>query len=59
MEVVWAEGKTHLIADALSRNPIFDPPEDEGDQMALCYGVQPKDPLLHEIYEAAMADTNY
>jgi hypothetical protein len=59
MEVIWTEGKTHLIADALSRNPIFDPPESSGDQLALCYGVQPKDPLLHEIYDAAVADPVY
>jgi hypothetical protein len=59
MEVIWTEGKTHLIADAMSRNPIFDPPESSGDQMALCYGVQPKDPLLHEIYDAAVADPGY
>jgi hypothetical protein len=56
MEVIWTEGKSHLIAYALSRNPIFDPPESSGDQMALCYGVQPKDPLLHDIYDAAVAD---
>jgi hypothetical protein len=59
MEVIWTKGKTHLIADALSRNPIFDPPESSGDQLALCYGVQPKDPLLHEIYDAAVADPDY
>jgi hypothetical protein len=59
MEVIWTKGKTHLIVDALSRNPIFDPPESSGDQMALCYGVEPKDPLLHEIYDAAVADPNY
>jgi hypothetical protein len=59
MEVIWTEGKSHLIADALSRNPIFDPPEDSGNHMVLCYGVQPKDPLLHSIYDAAMADPIY
>jgi hypothetical protein len=59
MEVIWTEGKSHLIADALSRNPIFYPPESSGDQMALCYGVQPKDPLLHDIYDAAVADPVY
>jgi hypothetical protein len=48
-----------LIADALSRNSIFDPPEDSGDRMALCYGVQPKDPLLHSIYNAAISDPIY
>jgi hypothetical protein len=59
MEVIWTEGKSHLIADALSRNPIFDPPEDLSNQMALCYGVQPKDLLLHSICDAAMADPIY
>jgi hypothetical protein len=59
MVVIWTEGKSHLIADALPRNPIFDPPEDSGDQMALCYGVQPKDPLLHAIYDAAVAHPIY
>jgi hypothetical protein len=59
MEVIWTKGKSHLIADALSRNPIFDPPESSGDQMALCYGVQPKDPLLHSIYNAAISDPIY
>jgi hypothetical protein len=59
MEVIWTEGKLHLIADALSRNPIFDLPESSGDQMALCYGVQPKDPLLHSIYNAAVSDPVY
>jgi hypothetical protein len=59
MEVIWTKGKFHLIADALSRNPIFDPPEDSGNHMALCYGVQPKDPLLHSIYDAAVADPIY
>jgi hypothetical protein len=58
-EVIWTNGKSHLIADALSRNPIFDPPESSGDQMALCYGVQPKDPLLHSIYNAAISDPIY
>jgi hypothetical protein len=59
MEVVWTEGKSHSIADALSRNPIFDPPEDSGNQMALFYGVQPKDQLLHSIYNAAISDPIY
>jgi hypothetical protein len=27
--------------------------------MALCYGVQPKDPLLHSIYNAAVSDPVY
>jgi hypothetical protein len=59
MEVIWTEVKSHLIADALSRNPILDPPESSGDQMALCYGVHPKDLLLHSIYNVAISDPIY
>jgi hypothetical protein len=59
MVVIWTEDKSHLIADALSRAPIFDPPEDSDDHMSLCYGVHPKDPLLHAIYNAAIADPGY
>jgi hypothetical protein len=59
MVVIWTKGKSHLIADALSRAPIFDPPEDSGDHMALCYSVQPKDPLLHAIYNAVIEDPVY
>ena len=28
-EVKWVEGKTHMIADALSRAPVFQPKEEE------------------------------
>ena len=31
--VNWAPGKTHYIADALSRAPVFDPPEEEDVEM--------------------------
>jgi hypothetical protein len=58
-EVVWTEGKSHLIADALSRNTIFDLLEDSRDHIALCYGVQPKDLLLHSINNAAISDPIY
>jgi hypothetical protein len=59
MDVIWTEGKSHLIADALSRAPIFVLLEDSSDHMVLCYGVQPKDPLLHAVYNAAIADPIY
>jgi hypothetical protein len=59
MVVICTEGKSHLIADALSRAPPFDPSEDSGNHMALCSGVQPKDLLLHAIYKAAIADPVY
>ena len=32
-EVKWVEGKTHMIADALSRAPVFQPEEDEDEAL--------------------------
>ena len=34
-QVEWVEGKNHLIADALSRAPLFAPPEEESETEAL------------------------
>jgi hypothetical protein len=48
-----------MIADALSQNPVFDPPTDNSNDTALCYGISLRDPLLHNIYEAAKKDLNY
>jgi hypothetical protein len=48
-----------MIADALSRNPVFDPPTDNSTDMALCYGISPRDPLLRNVYEAEKKDLNY
>jgi hypothetical protein len=48
-----------MIADALLRNPVFDPPTDNSSDMALCYGISPRDPLLHNFYEAAKKDLDY
>jgi hypothetical protein len=48
-----------MIADALLRNPVFDPPTDNSIDMTLCYGISPRDPLLGNIYEAAKKDLNY
>ena len=30
-EVKWVEGKTHMIADALSRAPVFQPEEEDDE----------------------------
>jgi hypothetical protein len=59
LTVTWTEGSGHMIADALSRNPVFDPPTDNSSDMALCYGISPRDPLLHNVYEVAKKDLNY
>ena len=37
-EVKWVEGKTHMIADALSRAPVFQPEEEE--DKAIDTGIQ-------------------
>jgi transposase InsO family protein len=58
-EVQWVPGKTHEIADALSRAPIFDPPE-EADIMGVTVGGrEPDDPSLRRLIEAAKKDADY
>jgi hypothetical protein len=59
LTVTWTEGSGHMIANALSHNPVFDPPTDNSSDMALCYGISPRDPLLHNVYKAAKEDLNY
>jgi hypothetical protein len=59
LTVTWTEGSGHMIADTLSRNPVFDPPTDNSSDMALSYGISPRDPLLHNVYEEAKKDLNY
>jgi hypothetical protein len=56
---MWTVGSGHMIADALSQNPVFDPPTYNSNDTALCYGIGPRDPLLHNIYETAKKDLNY
>jgi len=61
--VEWTPGKTHCIADALSRAPIFDPPEplvaEQNEVLAMARATRPADPALDYIYEAASSDENY
>jgi hypothetical protein len=59
LTVTWTEGSGHMIADALSRNPVFDPPTDNSNDTALCYGISPRDLLSHKLYETAKNDVNY
>jgi len=54
--VIWQEGKSHLIADALSRAPVFpgEPEEEEQVQanVVMCRRVS-EDPALQAIFDAA------
>jgi hypothetical protein len=59
LTVMWTEGKGHMIADALSRNPVFDPPTDNTNDTALFYGISLRDPLLQKLYKTAKNDVNY
>jgi hypothetical protein len=54
----WTKGSGYMIADALSRNPVFEPPTDNSNDTALCYSISPRDPLLHKLYETAKIDVN-
>ena len=63
--VTWSAGKTHFIADALSRNPIFSPKDEEDDyseelpsNLNIVCALQ-TDAHLSEIYEAAENDSDY
>ena len=53
-EVQWVSGKTHLIADALSRAPLFQPPEplpdDTIDSAVMCFRAT-SDPALQIIHD--------
>ena len=58
--VHWMEGKSHLIADALSRYPAFDPEDDqEGlEEVAVCRQLT-LDPALTVITDVAAEDKEY
>ncbi|QQP55719.1 Uncharacterized protein FKW44_000153 [Caligus rogercresseyi] len=62
--VVWTKGKTHLIADALSRSPVSDPTNSEDNSDIVCQMIISKDsisedPALGVIREAAKQDEAY
>ena len=61
--VEWVPGKTHLIADALSRAPVFSPPENHeveaGQEAAAIHSVTTADPLLQELADDAAKDEEY
>jgi hypothetical protein len=58
-DVQWVPGKTHEIADALSRAPIFDPPEEADVMGVTANGREPDDPTLRRLIEAAKEDSGY
>ena len=54
-DVIWVPGKTHLIADALSRNPVFTAPEPEIEAI----DINLDDPLVNELQRAAQTEDEY
>ena len=59
-EVIWSPGKCHLIADALSRAPVFHPGQEEQVtcNVELAYAIA-EDPILQPLYDAAEIDSDY
>ena len=60
--VEWVPGKSHLIADALSRAPHFSPAEDDAAvvaAVATCCNIVASDPLLQPLFAAAADDAPY
>ena len=58
--ISWVPGKVHLIADALSRAPIFDPPEvEEITANLILTRTISKDPALQELYDCIAEDETY
>ena len=56
----WEPGKTHLIADALSRAPVFAPPEDEEeDDHTMVRQADVEDPRILLLNETAQDDNDY
>ena len=58
--VEWKSGSKMALADALSRNPVFTPPE-EGDDTDDCAVINmiSADPALQAMYDAAEQDKDY
>ena len=57
--VEYVAGKFHLIADALSRAPVFDPPEQEVVVNMLLVNAIATDPSLQTLYDFAEKDKTY
>ena len=61
-EVTWVAGKTHLMADALSRQPVFSPTQEEKEESANASIISQRplpDPLLATFLKWADADKDY
>ena len=63
-KVLWTPGKTHHIADALSRAPVFPPNELQGENFAdVCNATtnlqENSDPILIPLINTAKADIDY
>ena len=60
-ELAWCAGKRHLIADALSRSPVFPGEEEEDDlhEMADLNNIVCASPALNFLREAAAKDDEY
>ena len=59
--VDWVPGKDNIIADALSRAPVFPAEGEEGedDEINLCRLSMKEDPQLQPLFEAARYDEAY
>ena len=62
-DIVWREGKTNQIADALSRAPIFPAHEETDESADVCHAItalqKDPDPILAPMIKAAKNDTDY
>ena len=56
--VEWVAGKTHLIADGLSRAPVFSPSEEEVQQVHV-FRIISEDPKLSVLVDEAAKDKEY
>ena len=60
LKIEWVQGKTHYIADALSRSPVFPGSEEDFDptlaRINLCVA---SDPAFQMIFEASLQDKEY
>ena len=57
--VKWCPGKDHLVADAISRAPVFPGSEEPDPQVSLLRASLASDPLFDDFLSCAMTDANY
>ena len=56
--IAWTPGKTHNIADTLSRGPVFSPAEEEDQIFATCRAIKTSNEL-QDLEQAAQKDEAY